>query len=444
MGTVLTLAFKDLRVLFRDKWGVFWTFAFPLLYCVFFGVIFGSSGDDGGSAIPIAVVDEARNEKSARLVRDLAAHDSLSIARTEGSRGEGEDAVPELRTLEDARAAVRKGRVVAYIRIPSGYGDSPFAMFDTGVDTPRVEVGLDPSRNAEAGILQGVLMGTMFESMAEGFTDKDAIQEQIARGATEVAAADDVGSGQKLVLQTFFGALNLFIEEIDLEVLEEGTSGVGVGENLVDVVDVARDVENRPRSAFDITFPQAMVWGLMSVAMGFAATLVRERTQGTLLRLRIAPLSRAQLVAGKGLGCYLTCLVVMSVLLVFGYVALGVRVESPLYMALAMLCTAASFTGLMMAASTLGKTEQAVAGAAWGVMMPFAMIGGGMIPLVAMPPWLVAASDFSPFKWSIYSLEGAAWRGFTFAEMLAPSGIQLAIGAAFFAFGVWAFHRAER
>ena len=76
-------------------------------------------------------------------------------------------------------------------------------------------------------------------------------------------------------------------------------------------------------------------------------------------------------------------------------------------------------------------------------MMPFAMIGGGMIPLIAMPSWLVTLSDYSPFKWSIYSMEGVVWRDFTFVEMLTPCGILLAIGAAFFAFGVWAFHRGE-
>ena len=347
MKFILTLALKDLKVLFRDKWSLFWTFAFPILYCVFFGLIFASEGGGGRGKISIDIVDEAQSDASATLIRALANHDSLRITHT----GEGDDAAPALRTLDEARNDVRKGRVVAYLKIPEGYGDSPFAMFGgASDDTPRLEVGLDPSRQAESGMLQGVLMGMTFESMAEQFTDKDVIREQIVLGQAEIASAKDLGGTQRLVLQTFMSALNLFVEHVDMDVLEEGTAGMSGTQDLIDVVDVARDVEKRPRSAFDITFPQAMVWGLMSVAMAFAATLVRERTQGTLLRLQIAPVTRLQLVAGKGFGCFLTCMIVMTVLLVFGYAVLGVRVGSPLYMALAMVCTAACFTGLMMIA----------------------------------------------------------------------------------------------
>ena len=76
-------------------------------------------------------------------------------------------------------------------------------------------------------------------------------------------------------------------------------------------------------------------------------------------------------------------------------------------------------------------------------MMPFAMIGGGMIPLIAMPPWLLALSDFSPFKWGIYSMEGAIWRGFELTDMLMPCGILLGLGLVFFTFGVWVFRRID-
>ena len=137
------------------------------------------------------------------------------------------------------------------------------------------------------------------------------------------------------------------------------------------------------------------------------------------------------------------CAVVMLMLTGFGWVALDIRVASFPLMAMAMASTAACFTGLMMTASVLGKTEQAVAGGAWGVMMPFAMIGGGMIPLIAMPPWLLALSDFSPFKWGIYSMEGAIWRGLELAEMWKPCGILVLLGVVFFTFGVWLFRKVD-
>ena len=133
----------------------------------------------------------------------------------------------------------------------------------------------------------------------------------------------------------------------------------------------------------------------------------------------------------------------MLVLVVIAAVALRVRFDSLPLLAVAMLCTAACFTGLMMAISLLGKTENAVAGSSWGLMMPFAMVGGGMIPLIAMPDWLLTASNVSPFKWAITAVEGAVWRGFTPAEMALPCAVLLGIGALFFTLGVAVFRRIE-
>jgi ABC-2 type transport system permease protein len=76
-------------------------------------------------------------------------------------------------------------------------------------------------------------------------------------------------------------------------------------------------------------------------------------------------------------------------------------------------------------------------------MMPLAMIGGAMIPLVVMPPWMLTLSSISPVAWGIWSLEGAIWRGFGLVDMLLPCGILLGIGALCFAAGVKLLSRQE-
>jgi ABC-2 type transport system permease protein len=193
----------------------------------------------------------------------------------------------------------------------------------------------------------------------------------------------------------------------------------------------------QPLSAFEVTFPSSVLWGLMGCVTTFAISIVLERMQGTLLRLQVAPASWGQILAGKGLACFLACCAVATLLLVVGRLFFGVRIDParlPL-LALAVGSTAAAFTGLMMFVSTLGKTTSGVAGAGWGLMMPLAMLGGGMIPLIAMPNWLFQLSSISPVKWGILSLEGAIWRNFSVGEMLLPCGILLAVGAVGFVAG---------
>lgn len=295
-------------------------------------------------------------------------------------------------------------------------------------------------------------MEAMFGVMQERFTDGEALSQDLGAAKEKIAQADDLSAPQKLVLQTFLGAVEVFGRQFEDVLGGKGHSAgsdADSGEKVeapsfspgVHVVDVTRDLKGRPRNPYDITMPQALVWGLMSVAMSFAISLVRERSAGTLRRLLVSPVSAAQLLAGKALGCFCACLATMSLLLVFGMLALGVRVDDFLLLVLAMASTAVCFTGIMMTASNLGRTEAAVAGSSWGLMMPFAMIGGGMIPLIAMPKWLVAASKFSFFSWAIRSVEGALWRGFTLADMLGPCAVLLAIGAAFFTLGVVLFRR---
>jgi ABC-2 type transport system permease protein len=188
------------------------------------------------------------------------------------------------------------------------------------------------------------------------------------------------------------------------------------------------------RSKWDISFPQAMIWGILACAAGFAITIVRERKQGTFLRLQVAPVSRSQILAGKAAACFLAVLAVITIMVALG-TWLGMRPGNPALLALAAVCIAICFSGIMMLMSVIGRTEEAVSGAAWGANMLMAMFGGGMIPLIFMPQFMRTLSDFSPAKWSVLAMEGAIWRGFTLSEMLAPCAILLVVGAVCFAAG---------
>ena len=162
---------------------------------------------------------------------------------------------------------------------------------------------------------------------------------------------------------------------------------------------------------------------------------------GTWQRLLAAPGTTAQILMGKGLSCFLACLFTLSLMLTLGNLFFGVRFGSPPLLVLAVLSSAFCFSGLMMVISTMGRTERAVAGAGWAAMMPFAMLGGAMVPLFVMPEWMQTLGSISPVKWAILALEGAIWRGFRPSEMLLPVGILLAIGTIGFVFGLIVLRR---
>jgi ABC-2 type transport system permease protein len=190
-----------------------------------------------------------------------------------------------------------------------------------------------------------------------------------------------------------------------------------------------------PPNAFALVFPAAIVWGLMGCAATFAVSMVAERTGGTLIRLRAAPVASASIVLGKALACAVACLVDAALLLVIARLGFGVRIDSPLGLVVALAALTACFVGLTMFLSALGNTEQAVSGAGWATLLFLAMLGGAMVPVSLMPGWMQRLSDLSPIRWGISALEGALWRGLGPEQLLVPCLVLTVIGALGFVLG---------
>ena len=189
---------------------------------------------------------------------------------------------------------------------------------------------------------------------------------------------------------------------------------------------------SRPRSAFDIVFPAAILWGLMGCVATFAIAMVGERVGGTLDRLRVAPISSATVLGGKALACFGACILDSVVLLVIARYAFDVRPERPLLLCLVLPCVALCFVGIMLLLGQIGRTVESVAGAGWSTLIVLAMLGGAMVPLSAMPDWMQLLSSGSPVKWGIRVLEGVIWRGLSIAELASASALLVLTGVVTF------------
>lgn len=421
MSRIATLAAKDLQLLWRDRFGLFWVLVFPLVFALFFGAIMGGPDDGSRAAMKIALVDLDRSPKAVAFAKQLAKSDAIELK-----------ALPEA----EARDEIRRGRLTGYVLLREGFGKS--AGLFSG-DAPAIELGIDPARKAEAGYLEGMVTQASFAILKDEWTDSKAMRENLRKARERLDTDKELTPERREKLRKFLGDLDGVLGSADLEGVGEPPALEGARVKRVEVV----QDQLGPRSAFEISFPSAVLWGLLGCVAGFAIGLVSERKAGTLLRLRVSPLSRGHILAGKALGCFVACSLVASFLLTLGRFVFGVRIGSPGLLAVAVLCTAAGFVGIMMFLSVLGKTEQSVSGAGWAVIIVMAMLGGGMIPLMAMPSWMQTVSHVSPVKWGILAIEGAIWRGFSPAEMALPCAILLGIGILGFAAGVRIFSKTE-
>ncbi|MFO1076171.1 MAG: ABC transporter permease [Planctomycetota bacterium] len=410
MKAIWTMAKKDLLVLSRDKSAMLWMLGMPILFAVFFGAVFGGSGPDESNPLQIAVVAEGLTEPDKRFVQRLDASDAIAV-----------DIVPR----ERAEELVRKGQRLAWLEVVH-VPDEELGMF--AGEAPEVNLGIDPSRGPERGLLQGLVTEAMFAGFRDLMSDPAKTRSQLHRMADRVTANAEMPALQKLALKTFFAAFDDFLGTPAANGGDaNGNGGTRAFEPRLNTVAVTRE-RSLPPNMYSISFPQSILWAILGCAAGFAMTLVRERTSGTMVRLLTAPLTRAQILAGKALACALACCIVTAVLTTVGAVVFGVTVGSVPLLALATATSALCFAGLTMLLGSLARTEQAVSGIAWGTLLVFAMLGGGMVPQIGMPSWMLSAGSVSPARWMITALEGAIWRGFTLAEMALPCAVLVVFG----------------
>jgi ABC-2 type transport system permease protein len=432
MRTVLAMAVKDLVLTTRDLLGLFFIIGFPVLMGLFFGSMYSGIGETGSSAIEVAVVDDDRSPMSEKFVEMLDDTDGVDLVE---------------RSREEALDQVRRGDLVGMIAIPKGFGETAGVPW---LESPAVELGVDPSRQAEGAMLQGLVMQAAGRLFMERMQDPEGMRPLLAEAAEEIAKSESIPAAMRPLLAQMMTSLDGFLgswQQVQSAERDQTESGTGSGESdgaatagfqlarieMIDVTHVpaagSREaLVQKIRSKWDISFPQAMLWGVLGCAAAFAVSIVRERKQGTLFRLTAAPVTRPQIILGKAAACFFAVLLVIAMMTALG-MWLGMRPRSPGLLVLASVCVAAAFVGITILMSVIGRTEEAVGGAAWGLNSLMAMFGGGMIPLAFMPAFMVPLSQASPVKWSILALEGAIWRGFTFGEMLAPCAILLAIGA---------------
>ncbi|MGC6461207.1 MAG: ABC transporter permease [Pirellulaceae bacterium] len=435
MTAVIQMAIKDLRILFRDRLGAFFILVFPILMGLFFGLIMGGNSVGSTAAMRIVVVDQDQSEMSRKFIESLKKNEAVSI---------------ELANLEWARDGVRKGSRIGLVVLPKGFGDTAGILWST---PPQIQLGIDPSRLAEAGMIQGFVMEAMGSLVGERFRQPKQFKPLIEDAKKQLDSDYEVNPLTRRLMSNYFQSLETLMDSMaGIQVAEDSELSLKTGGNFqfadIQSLDISREIDpnsqagqlQKLRSRWDISFPQAMMWGVLGCVAGFSISVARERTLGTMVRLQVAPLSRFQILAGKALACFIAVIGVIGMLTLLG-MGLGMRPANFMALAVAAISIACCFVGIMMTLAVLGKTEQSVSGIGWAANMVMAMLGGAMIPVMFMPAFLQSASVVSPITWSILAIEGAIWRQYTMAEMVFPCLILIGIGATGFVIGTQVLSR---
>ena len=139
MKTLIGLTVANLKGLTRDRAALFWTFFFPIMFVLLFGVLFSGSSD---SKVTVGWVDQDGTAASAGLRQAFANVPLLTLQNG---------------TLADEKAAMQKGDISAIVVIPKGLQDAVVASKAGQKPSAPIDLYTDPAQTQTTQVVQGVV-----------------------------------------------------------------------------------------------------------------------------------------------------------------------------------------------------------------------------------------------------------------------------------------------
>jgi ABC-2 type transport system permease protein len=235
------------------------------------------------------------------------------------------------------------------------------------------------------------------------------------------------------------------ISREDFKKRAEGSMSGGLlgGENktvtIEKVTPAAMKVEKFP-DAFQQNVPGYTVYGVFWIASLLAASVLREKHEGTFRRLMVAPVSRTVMAAGKLIPYYLINMLQIVIMLVgsallfkmsFGHSFGGLTIVS--------LVLAASATGLGVFIAALARTEAQAGSLTVLLIITLSALGGCFVPRFVMPPALKAIGLLTPHAWALDAYQDLIVRGYGLVEIMPKVCVLAGFALLFFVIGVWRF-----
>ncbi|MEN8180742.1 MAG: ABC transporter permease, partial [Pseudomonadota bacterium] len=181
-----------------------------------------------------------------------------------------------------------------------------------------------------------------------------------------------------------------------------------LGLSLINTRNLARTEDQEHPSSVQQSVPAWLIFSMFFVVIPISTTLLTEKQQGTLQRLRTFPAPGSYLLLGKLIPYFsinliqtlLMLLVGIFVVPLLGGVGLQLHGKIWLLLPLAMSISLTAISFALLIATRASSTEQATTiGGISNLIL--AAVGGIMVPTYVMPEFMRTAAGFSPMNWGL-------------------------------------------
>ena len=187
----------------------------------------------------------------------------------------------------------------------------------------------------------------------------------------------------------------------------------------------------RAMTAVQQSVPAWLVFGMFFVVIPVAGVLIQERTDGTLMRLRLFGVAPGTILAGKLMAYLLLNWGQLVLMLAVGRLLVPMLGGDPLnldvdpgWFVLMVMATSLAAVGLALLLASRSRSFEHAAALGGGLNVLLGALAGIMVPRMLMPPGLQTISEWSPMGWALDGLQ-SVFLGDPSATLLLPKACLL-------------------
>ncbi len=181
---------------------------------------------------------------------------------------------------------------------------------------------------------------------------------------------------------------------------------------------------------------------MLSVMTGLAASIAREREDGTLDGILVSPINRLSIILGKAFSQIARGLLQAAIILGLATLLFGVVIHGNLLLVVLLLILGVfSFVGVGVLISALATRQETAMTIMMTLQFPMLFLSGVLFPVQQMPEWIQAISKAVPLTYATQALRQVMTLGVGISEVIGQIIILVGFGIVTLAIAIPAFQR---
>ncbi|WP_187119783.1 ABC transporter permease [Numidum massiliense] len=438
MRRLLALVRKEFVQLKRDRRTLAMLIMLPVLWLVAFGYAVNFDIEQ----LDVAYVDEAHNEVSTEIAKQLRKDDHFQLTGNDWNRAE-------------AKQALKEGQIDAAIVIPRGY------EWLSTKDKPHIFVDGSQLFSAQAfsrhfqefwSDLQQERVAELKEEIRASMThadielDVDVTELPQVAELSQMLPPEQFAALREGIGQGMQGMQQQLKEKLAGQIEQRADEALG---KIPDLAEAQPDVDVLYNE--DMKTVQVMIPGLVGLVLIFITTLmtalgiVKEKERGTLEQLVVSPLSSLELMLGKVLPYVLIATVDFLLVFLLGVYLYDVPFKGSFfpYFLVSLVFLVCSL-GIGLLVSTVSVNQQQAMQLAVLTLVPQIILSGFIFPLEAMPWGIRWVAYLLPLTYYVPISRGEFLKGAEIATYAQPALILAVYALLILLFAVVRFRRGVR